>query len=222
MSMQRALWEQVTPNLRGVAAAMRSLPGDQAISARFLYDGTIGEVERECVSLAETYCIADFEPDVGITFTAVENAARELVGGEEWIYLRYEPDPDGYAQQGVGKPSEVFTNPSPWGFVLSVIEERLGMWVGRPTYERAVALVIGFDMAQPESVHGAMQKRVSERLGRGSRGWPWALMDEAIGEVPSRDRDLSELTPEEDSRAIAHLVSELRALLGAGGQSGTV
>lgn len=94
LSMHRALWEQVTANLRGVAVAMRSAPSDQAITARFLYEGTIGEVERECVSLAETYCIADFLPDVAISFTAVENASRELVGAEEWIYLRYEPDPD--------------------------------------------------------------------------------------------------------------------------------
>ena len=94
LSMQRALWEQVTPNLRGVAVALRSAPGDQAITARFLYEGTIGEVERECVSLAETYCLADFLPDVVVTFQAVENAARNLVGTEEWIYLRYEP---GYA-----------------------------------------------------------------------------------------------------------------------------
>ncbi|MCV2395112.1 hypothetical protein OEB99_12415 [Actinotalea sp. M2MS4P-6] len=215
LSAQRALWEQVTPNLRGVAVALHSLPGDQAVSARFLYDGGIGEVERECVSLAETHCIADFGPDVAIRFTAVEEAARELVGDEEWIYLRHETDPAERARPGAGDPPEVVDNPFPWSFVLSVIEDRLGMWVGRPTYERAVALVIGFDMAQPESIGGSMQRRVSERLGSGSRGWPWVLMDEAIGESPSRGRDLSELTAEQDSLAIAHLVSELRALLGA-------
>lgn len=216
--MQRALWQQVTPNLRGVAVAIRSGAEDQAIAARFLYEGMIGEVERECMSLAETHCIADFGPEVLVTFAAAENADRELVGTEEWIYMRHEPDRAELARQGVGKPPVVFNQPFPWQFVLSILEGRLGMWVGRPTYERAVALVIGFDMAQPESVLGEMQKRVSERLGSGSRAWPWALMDEAIGEGPSRDRDLNGLRPEQDARAIAHLVAELRAALRTGGR----
>lgn len=92
LSMQRALWEQVTPNLRGVAVAWSSAPGAEAIAARFLYDGRIGELERECVALAETYCCADFVPGVTVTFQAVENADKELLPTEEWIYVRYEPD----------------------------------------------------------------------------------------------------------------------------------
>jgi hypothetical protein len=49
------------------------------------------------------------------------------------------------------------------------------MWVGRPTYERAVALVIGFDMAQPESVDGPLQSRIAARHDTGPLGWPWVL-----------------------------------------------
>lgn len=89
LSMQRALWEQVTPNLRAVSVALRD---GQAVAARFLYDGPIGEVERECTSLAETYCIADMPPDVSVTFSAVERAARDLLPGEEWVYMRREAD----------------------------------------------------------------------------------------------------------------------------------
>ena len=85
--MQRALWEQVTPNLRAVSV---DLEGGQSVAARFLYDGPIGEVERECTLLAEAYCIADMPPDVRVTFRAVERAARNLLPGEEWVYMRRE------------------------------------------------------------------------------------------------------------------------------------
>jgi hypothetical protein len=108
---------------------------------------------------------------------------------------------------------EVHNPPFRWPFVLSIVEGRLGMWVGRPTYERAIALVIGFDMAQPESISGPMQQRVARRLGTGSRGWPWALMAEAIGEDVNNTLDLNELSPEQDALAIAHLVRELRSVL---------
>lgn len=108
---------------------------------------------------------------------------------------------------------EVSNRPFTWDFVLAVIDNRLGMWVGRSTYERAVALVIGFDMAQPDSIDGPMQKRVSERLGSGSTGWPWALMREALGDSPGSGRDLNELSAEQNAIAIAHLVRELRAVL---------
>ncbi|MGV8973599.1 MAG: hypothetical protein ACOH10_14860 [Rhodoglobus sp.] len=49
-------------------------------------------MERECVSLAETYCLADFMPEVAVTFQAVENADKERLSTEEWIYLRQEPE----------------------------------------------------------------------------------------------------------------------------------
>jgi hypothetical protein len=88
------------------------------------------------------------------------------------------------------------------------------MYVGRPTYARAVALVVGFDLAQPESISGSMQERVSRRLRAGSNGWPWVLMAEAIGGDVQNPPDLDELSPEQDALAITHLVSELRSLLG--------
>lgn len=92
LSMQRALWEQVTPKLRGVAVAMHGDEDQKSVQARFLYEGVAGETERECTSLAETHCIADMTPDVVVAFSVVEHASLDLLPGEEWVYLRHEPD----------------------------------------------------------------------------------------------------------------------------------
>ena len=108
---------------------------------------------------------------------------------------------------------QVFNPPFSWDFVLSVLESRLGMWVGRPTYERAVSLVIGFDMAQPQSVNGPLQARVSARHGTGPVGWPWVLQAEATGADVHNPGDLGGLTPGQDASAIALLVAELREVL---------
>ncbi|MEV8375858.1 hypothetical protein AB0P21_24185 [Kribbella sp. NPDC056861] len=109
---------------------------------------------------------------------------------------------------------KVHNRPLTWPFIVSVVQNRLGMWVGRPTYERAIALVIGFDMAQAESIDQRMQSRVSERCNAGSLGWPWALLAEAIGHDARTPRDLGPLSPEQDALAIDLLVRELRAVLG--------
>lgn len=93
LSMLRALWEQVTGDLRGVAVAYQGSADKGSIEARFLYAGAVGDVQSECVSLAETYCIADFPPDVSVSFRAIANADRELQSGEEWVFLRWEPEP---------------------------------------------------------------------------------------------------------------------------------
>jgi hypothetical protein len=91
LSMMRALWEQVTADLRGVAVSHEGSEQQGSIGARFLYEGEIGELQATCVSLAETYVIADFPPAVSVVFEAVPNAARDLLPGEGWVYLRWEP-----------------------------------------------------------------------------------------------------------------------------------
>jgi hypothetical protein len=91
LSMMRALWEQVTSDLRGVAVTYRGSVDRGSIGARFLYEAEVGDVQAECMSLAETYCIADFPPDVSVAFRAIPNANRELLPGEEWVFLRWEP-----------------------------------------------------------------------------------------------------------------------------------
>jgi hypothetical protein len=92
LSMNRALWEQVTSDLRGVAVAHRGSADHGSIEARFLYESQVGDVPAECVSMAETYCIADLPPGVSVTFRAVADASRELLPGEQWVFLRWEPN----------------------------------------------------------------------------------------------------------------------------------
>ena len=92
LSMLRALWEQVTSDLRGVAVSCHGSFERGAIEARFLYEGGVGDVQAECVSLAETHCIADFPPEVSVTFRAVPSANRDLLPGEQWVFLRWEPE----------------------------------------------------------------------------------------------------------------------------------
>ncbi len=103
--------------------------------------------------------------------------------------------------------------PYDWAFVLEMVEKRLGMWVGRDTYERAVALVTGFDMSQPMSVHGPMQARLQERMNAGPIFWTRALLAEALGRDLNDLRDLGPLSVEDDKRAINLLVSELRVVV---------
>lgn len=92
LSLNRALWDQVTGDLRGVAVAQRGSADRGSIEARFLYESQVGDVQAECVSMAETHCIADFPPEVSVVFRPVANAARELLPGEQWVFLRWEPD----------------------------------------------------------------------------------------------------------------------------------
>jgi hypothetical protein len=90
--MQRALWEQVTPDLRGVSIEFAGdLDHGAHVAARFLYEGDVGPVQRECVSLAESYFLADFLPDMSTEFVPVDHAARDLRGTEVWVFLRWEP-----------------------------------------------------------------------------------------------------------------------------------
>lgn len=91
LSIQRSLWDLVTPNLRGVALAVESdVP---KISARFLFAEHLSDEEILDTSEAETYVIADFGPDVSVEFVATRcpiSKPREVLPGEEWVYLRKE------------------------------------------------------------------------------------------------------------------------------------
>ncbi|MET8522731.1 hypothetical protein [Nocardioides sp. NPDC004968] len=92
LSMMRALWEQVTADLRGVAVQYEGSSEEGTIEGRFLYEGDVGEVQEECVSLAETYCIADYPPEVSVRFRAIPHSTRDLLHGEHWVFLRWEPE----------------------------------------------------------------------------------------------------------------------------------
>lgn len=90
LSFQRALWDMVTPSLRGVAVR----PVRPLIEARFIYE-SVGEEEQMIASEVEAYVVADFLPPVDVRFTAVPVPAgepRDLQAAEEWVYLRREGD----------------------------------------------------------------------------------------------------------------------------------
>ncbi|MEI8408587.1 MULTISPECIES: hypothetical protein [unclassified Kribbella] len=95
LSLQRALWQQVTPDLRGVAVTWTGeLDAGADVRVRFLYEGAVADLQKECVSEAETYFAADFGEDLSTVFTAVPDAGLELEQDEEWVFLRWEPTPE--------------------------------------------------------------------------------------------------------------------------------
>jgi hypothetical protein len=89
LSIQRALWDLVTPNLRAVAVTAR----EPHIHLRFMFENEPDDDDREDTSLAETYVIADFEDSVSIETDCVwlpVSLPRDVEPGEEWVYLRKE------------------------------------------------------------------------------------------------------------------------------------
>lgn len=89
LSIQRSLWDLVTPNLRAVAVKAEA----PVVAARFIFENDPTEEDRENVSEAETSTIADFHEDVVVTFSPVWIPAtepRDLEASEHWVYLRKE------------------------------------------------------------------------------------------------------------------------------------
>jgi hypothetical protein len=90
LSLQSALWDAVTPGLRGVAVRF----GEASIEGRMIYDHHPGTAEHEDCSLVETYVVADFPDDVTVSLGAVAVVPpkpRSLLAEELWVYLRKEP-----------------------------------------------------------------------------------------------------------------------------------
>jgi hypothetical protein len=89
LSMQRALWNEVTPDLRGVAMGW----DNGVVVARFLYDSPVDDQKRERLSDVEVEVIADLEHDTTTNFEVeylpivVSRQSRAL---ETWAYLRAE------------------------------------------------------------------------------------------------------------------------------------
>lgn len=89
LSVQRALWDLVTPNIRAVAVLARY----PDVVVRFLFDAEPTEEDQENVSEVETLVIADFLDDVVVAAHAEcvpTSVSRVLRPGEEWVYLRKE------------------------------------------------------------------------------------------------------------------------------------
>jgi hypothetical protein len=89
LSIQRAMWDMVTPELRCVAVSW----GAEFIEARFSYESPLTEVLVELVSEMEAEVIADFPRSVRVDFSAGAlplSESRALGDGEWWVYLRRE------------------------------------------------------------------------------------------------------------------------------------
>jgi hypothetical protein len=79
----------VTPSLRGVALEL-AYP---EVQCRFIYDHAPCACEYDIVSDIETEMIADLSPTCEVQFRLVgivPPAPRDLVLGEEWVFLRRE------------------------------------------------------------------------------------------------------------------------------------
>jgi hypothetical protein len=88
-SIQRALLNEVTPDLRGVAARV----GEDGIHARFIFDSGLTVQSRERVSDIETEVIADYSGLSPVHFVAEylpSDLPRLLEQGEWWAFLRRE------------------------------------------------------------------------------------------------------------------------------------
>ena len=88
-SVNRALWERVTPDLRGVAYTLT----DESLTVRFMYADEPSDATRELVSEAETESMADWLPPFQVSFHVEHLPVPEqlTIGTEErWVYLRYE------------------------------------------------------------------------------------------------------------------------------------
>lgn len=89
LSMQRALWDMVTPELRGVAMSW----GESRINARFVYDLQGTEPVAELVHEIETQVLADFDEELVTEFriqAIPQSCPRSRADGEWWVYLRRE------------------------------------------------------------------------------------------------------------------------------------
>lgn len=89
-SMQRALLNEVTPDLRGVAVRL----DQDGVNCRFLFESEITGDMRERVDDIETEVIADYSGLTPVRCVGERLAVdqpRSLHPGEFWAFLRYEP-----------------------------------------------------------------------------------------------------------------------------------
>lgn len=92
LSVNRALWDRVTPALRGVCVSWQG-----GIEARFFYEVEPTELERDLVDEAETEVMADQLPGTEVRCVAVYLPVarrRTLPPDSAWVYLRWETTDD--------------------------------------------------------------------------------------------------------------------------------
>lgn len=67
-----------------------------------------------------------------------------------------------------------------WDEVLWHAERRLGMYVGRPRYDRAYSMLTGFDLAHGGGDLARFQVWMAERHGGTAVGWPWLILNDTF------------------------------------------
>ena len=88
LSVQRALWGNVTPHMRAIAVGWEG----GVVRARFLLDREPREEDLEIISDVEGYVIADFPTRTPMAFTAqydVDKPLKHLPGEGWWAYVRH-------------------------------------------------------------------------------------------------------------------------------------
>lgn len=98
-----------------------------------------------------------------------------------------------------------------WEEFLWHVEHRLGLYVGRPRYDRAFSALTGFDLARRRGELAAFQEWMSARH-RGSSLAFWSLvLAETFGDGATEDRLVSD---DDHKQAISNLCRLLREFLG--------
>ena len=91
LTVQKALWGEVTPNLRAVFIGWSDLTDDSSIKLYFVYDGEISDDDKdngECVT-AEVLAIFP-DNDVAAEFLQIDYPNKIPALGNEGIYFRKE------------------------------------------------------------------------------------------------------------------------------------
>lgn len=89
MSLMRALWGEVTPNVRAVLARIR---GEESFSIEFYVDGAVDDQFAEAASCIETEVMADFPARFDISHSVIRLDAPNKISLEDGIlvFLRKE------------------------------------------------------------------------------------------------------------------------------------
>lgn len=89
LSVMRALWGQVTPEIRAVICRPQ---GDKAFGIEFYIDGPVADSVKESASCVETEVLADFLADFDIAHSVIRLDAPQPIptDGSLVVYVRKE------------------------------------------------------------------------------------------------------------------------------------